>query len=321
MGPVEARRDTRSIDTPTPSDLALLRAGVPSPYNFAMREWVSINGVLTAADEARVSAFDSGFLQGIGLFETMRAYQGRVFRMQQHIDRLIRSARKLGWGILPDGDQLTAAVEQVIGATEIDEARVRLTVTTGSLRASAEDVALTIVASASAGARYPDECYTKGVTAIISPYRQTAAEPTTGHKTTSYFNRLAALREAHAVGAFEALWLTPENRVAEGCISSLFLVIDEELVTPPLETPVLPGITRAAVLELAVAEGIPAREETLTLEDLRNCDEAFLASSLMEIVPVVRVGRDAIGNEKIGDTTRALGAAFHNLVGSELGLE
>ncbi len=303
--------------------LAVLRAGVRSPYNFPMREWVSINGVLMAADEAKISAFDSGFLQGIGLFETMRAYQGRVFRLEQHIDRLIQSARKLGWGVLPDDEQLATAIEQVIGAAESNDARVRLTVTTGSLRATAgePDVGLTVVASAAPGARYPDECYTKGVTILLSPYRQPVAEPTAGHKTTSYFNRLAALREAHAAGAFEALWLTAEGRLAEGCISSLFLVIDEELVTPPLDTPILPGITRAAVLELAVAEGIPAREEPLTLEDLRNCDEAFLTSSLMELVPVVRVGRDAIGNEKIGDTTRTLGEAFHNLVGTELGLD
>lgn len=273
------------------------------------------------ADEARVSVFDSGFMQGVGLFETMRAYRGRVFRLSQHIERLLNSARKLGWGLLPDADALSTAVLEVAAAVETDDARVRLTVSTGSLRATTLDtVALTVVASAAPGGRYPDECYTKGVTAIVSPYRQIAAEPTAGHKTTSYFNRLAALREAHAAGAFEALWLTPQGRLAEGCISSLFLVIDDELVTPPLDTPVLPGITRAAVLELASAARVTAREEPLTLEDLRQCDEAFLTNSLMEIVPMVRVGRDPIANEKIGESTRTLGEALHKLIGRELEL-
>ena len=280
-----------------------------------MREWVSLNGRLLPADQAQISVFDSGLMQGIGLFETMRAYAGRVFRLERHLDRLRDSARQLGWSVVPDEDDLRANVEQVVGAVEHEDARVRLTVTTGTLRPTEqEQPELTVIASASAGAAYPPECYTKGVTVLVSEYRQSDRDPTAGHKTTSYFGRLASLREAHARGAFEALWLTHDERLAEGAISSLFVVRNEQLLTPPLTTPVLPGVTRAAAIELAVELGIPTRERDLKLEDLLQADEAFLTNSLMELVPVVRVGREPIGSEKPGETTGQLYDAYRNLV-------
>lgn len=283
-----------------------------------MREWVSLNGQLMPADRAHVSVFDAGLMQGIGLFETMRAYRGHVFRLEQHLYRLANSARKLGWTILPDADDLRDNVEQVVGATEAEDARVRLTVTTGSLHsAETERPELTVIASATPGAKYPEECYTKGVTVLVSDYRQSRHDPLAGHKTISYFARLASLREAHARGAFEALWLSDEGHVAEGAISSIFAVRGERLLTPPLDTPVLPGITRAAVIELAVDLGIPVREEELRIEDLLSADEAFLTNSLMELVPVVRVGREAIGGEKPGDTARQLDEAYGRLVERE----
>lgn len=285
-----------------------------------MREWVSINGKLHPADQAFVSAFDSGFMQGIGLFTTMRAYGGRVFRLDKHLDRLVQSAKALGWTIVPEIETLDAAVDQVVSATEQSDARVRLTVTTGSLRAGQEEAGgLTIVANASPGVRYPTELYQKGVTVIVSRYRQHALDPTAGHKTTSYFARLASLREAHAAGAFESIWLNLDAHIAEGAISSIFAVEDGVLLTPPLDTPILPGITRAAVLELAAAERIPVREQSLKLDELLHADEVFLTGSMIEILPVVRVHREPIGNEKPGDVTRQLYEAFGRLVSRECG--
>ncbi len=283
-----------------------------------MREWVSLNGRLMPADRAQVSVFDSGLMQGIGLFETMRGYGGRVFRLQRHLDRLAHSARELGWSVLPDPDELRENVEQVVGATEHQDTRVRLTVTTGTLRPTEQETPeLTVIASASAGATYPTECYTKGVTVLVSDYRQGPHDPTAGHKTTSYFARLASLRAAHARGAFETLWFTYDDQLAEGAISSIFLVQSERLLTPPLDTPVLPGITRATVIELAVELGIPVREQALVLKDLLEADEVFLTNSLMELIPVVRVGREPIGAEKPGETTAQLYRAYRGLVERE----
>lgn len=283
-----------------------------------MREWVSLNGCLMPAERAQISVFDSGLMQGIGLFETMRAYNGRVFRLYRHLDRLLNSSRKLGWSMLPDTDSLRENVEQVVGATEQEDSRVRLTVTTGTLRPNdRETPELTVVATASAGAKYPDECYTQGVTLLVPGYRQGGDDPVAGHKTTAYFSRLASLREAHASGAFEALWLTYDNHVAEGAISNVFAVQGERVLTPPPETPVLPGITRATVIELAIALDIPVREQALTLQELVEADEVFLTNSLMEVVPVVRIGREPIGSEKPGETTAQLYQAYGELVERE----
>ncbi len=287
-----------------------------------MRHWVSLNGTLMPAEEARISVFDAGFMQGIGLFETMRAYDGHVFRLQQHLDRLTSSARALGWTVLPEAEDLAENVRQVLLAAGSADTRVRLTVTTGSLHASAADTPeLTIVATATPGERYPDEHYAQGVTVVVSGCRQHASDPTVGHKTTSYFARLASLRAAHAQSAFEALWFTPADYLAEGAISSVFVVRNECLLTPPLDTPVLPGITRAAVIELAVELDIPVREKPLTLGDVMASEEVFLTNSMMEIVPVVHVGREPVGNENPGETTRKLAVAYGELIDRESGNE
>lgn len=283
-----------------------------------MPQWVSINGRLTTAEEAQVSVFDSGFMQGIGLFETMRVYNGRVLRLDRHLERLVASARALGWATLPDVEAMTADVRQVVEAAGAAEERVRLTVTTGTLRAGAGDeAALTVVATASPHERYPDDYYRKGVTVLLSNCRQGPGDPLAGHKTTSYFARLAALRAAHAQAAFEALWLTPEGNLAQGSISNLFIVKNDELLTPPAETPVMPGIARATVLELAVEQDIPTREAVVSVEDLREAEEVFLTSSMAELVPVVRLGRERIGAEKPGEITKDLAIAYGELIDRE----
>lgn len=287
-----------------------------------MREWVSLNGALMPAEEAQVSAFDSGFMQGIGLFETMRVYAGEVFRLERHLDRLANSARTLGWAVIPEPEQTREDVAQVVGMCAGADARLRLTVTTGSLRATAGDEPeLTIVASVSPGGEYPDECYTRGVTVVRSDWRQSRHDLTAGHKTTSYFARLASLRAAYARLAFEVLWLTDEGHVAEGAISSLFAVRNDVLITPPLDAPVLPGITRATVMELARAQGVTTEEGSLTIDEVQTADEVFLTNSMMEIVPVVRIAREPIGNEKPGELTRELAVAYSHLVARECGHE
>ena len=283
-----------------------------------MREWVSINGRLMAPEQAHVSVFDSGFTQGIGLFETMRAYHGRVFRLQQHLDRLRSSARRLGWSVLPDEEVLARAVEQAVSATEQADARVRLTVTTGTLRTDAPDTPqLTVVASAAPGARYPEELYQRGAAVVISNCRQNATDPTTGHKTTSYFNRISSLRAAYAEGGIEAIWLTPEECLAEGAISNIFLVKDNTLLTAPLDTPVLPGITRAAVIELADRQGFRVAEQPVPRQWIHEADEIFLTNALMELMPVVTVDRQPIGTGKPGHVTHQLAGAFGALVETE----
>ena len=126
------------------------------------QEVVCINGQIVPADQAGVSVFDAGFMQGVGLFETMRAYGGRVFRLERHLDRLANSARELGWTLIPDHEQMIDCVNAVMDQFAGQDARVRLTVTTGSLRAEAGAVRLTMVATASPGGKYADTFYEQG---------------------------------------------------------------------------------------------------------------------------------------------------------------
>ncbi|MBK8913314.1 MAG: aminotransferase class IV [Phycisphaerales bacterium] len=283
-----------------------------------MREWVSLNGRLMQPEQAQVSAFDAGLLQGVGLFETMRAYQGRVFRARPHLERLANSARTLGWSSIPDIGRMNDQLRQVVSATELSDARVRLTVTTGTLRQSEHETPdLTILATAATDGLYPPELYARGIGMTISRWRQNPFDPITGHKTVSYFSRLASLREAHAVGAMEALWLTIDNEVAEGAISNVFVVKEGALRTPATNLPVLPGVTRAAVLELAGILGIAAREERLQIEDVLEADELFVTNSMMELLPVIRLDSHAIGSGRPGEITRRLHEAYRECVRRE----
>jgi branched-subunit amino acid aminotransferase/4-amino-4-deoxychorismate lyase len=283
-----------------------------------MPYWACVNGELVGAADAQVSVFDAGFMQGIGLFETMRSYHGRIFRLDEHIERLRTSAQRLGWAVLPDAERLVNDLDRLMSVAQGDNLRVRLTVTTGSLRDTGGDAPdLTIVCTATDGGAYPDELYQSGGTVIVTDYNQNPRDPTTGHKTTSYFARLASLREAHAKQALEALWFTSDHLLAEGAISNIFLFLDEVLVTPPLDTPVLPGITRAAVLELAQRLNIPTEERPLTIDNLLDADEVLLTNSLMEVMPIVRIEREPVGSEKPGPVFAELREAYHLLVQDE----
>jgi branched-chain amino acid aminotransferase len=178
---------------------------------------------------------------------------------------------------------------------------------------------LTIVAGATLGGTYPGEWYERGATVVVSRYRQSRFDPTVGHKTTSYFARLAALREAHAAGALEALWLDDKGQVAEGAISSVFAVRGGRVHTPALDTPILPGITRAAVLELAAELQVAVEESALAVADLCAAEEVFLTNSMMEVMPVVRVGTERIGAGRPGELTRRLALAYAQWVREECG--
>lgn len=284
-------------------------------------EWVSLNGRILPASDARISVFDAGFMQGVGLFETMRAYGGRVFRAAAHIERLTNSAAALGWRTTFDNDAIARDLAQLLWHAGLREARVRLTVTSGSLRAPIDDergAQPTILISATPGGGYPEESYERGVSAVIGSYRQSRAEPLAGHKTTSYFARLAALRTAHQAGAAELLWRSDDGTIAEGSISNVFAMIDGRLVTPPLDCGILPGVTRGIVLELARALRIDATEARISVDALHSADEVMLTNSMMEILPVIALDGRAVGGGSVaGPVARRLLAAYRSLVREE----
>jgi len=285
---------------------------------------VYINGAFVPETEALIRVDDGGWLHGAGLFETMRAENGRVFRFDAHVRRLIRSAERVLRPIERSMLPTEGAIGELLERNRLHTARVRMTATAGSVRgdpSATEFPPLSVCVSALPLTAYPTESYERGVQAVICDYRVSPSDPVAGHKTTSYLPRLLGLRRAQMVGAAEAIWFTTQNHLAEGCISNVFVVSDGVLRTAPLETPVLAGIARAVVFELARANGIKAREEVLTINDLLDAQEVLLTNSIMQVMPVVRVEKRDIGDGHVGPMAKRLLLHYRELVQKESDLQ
>ena len=278
---------------------------------------VHLNGQLVDAESASVSVFDTGFLHGGSTFTTMLAHNGVVFRLADHLSRLLETVDLLGIRATATAESLTRAVEEVLAANGLAEARMRMTLSPGSTKS---DEPTTLV-TAEPLPEYPAEWYERGVAVVISSFRQSMADPTFGYKTGCYFPRVLARQEAQRKGAEEALWFTPDNRLAEACFCNVFLVRDGAVATPPRDTPVLPGVVRQTVMELCETLDIECVDQSaLTIHDVLAADEVFLTSSTMGVRPVVRIERHVVGEEKPGDITRQLMAAYRRILDDECGL-
>jgi len=279
-----------------------------------MSEKVFLNGKLVDAGKASVSVSDSGLLYGAGLFETMRTRAGKVFALKDHLDRLFFSAKTLSIDIGCDKEYITAAIYEVLRANDLKDARMRLTVTGGAMSQPGEERKPTLLITAAKLAAYPPEYYRKGVMVLLCPYRQNPNDPTCGHKVTSYFPRMMGLKFAHEKGAAEALWFTTDNRLAEGCISNVFLVKDSVLYTPPISTPVLAGVARKAVCRIALDNSIELVEKDLYINDLLGADEILLTNAIMQVMPVNGVEKHTVGEGKVGPMAKKLKKSYDKMV-------
>ena len=292
-----------------------------------MEELVYLNGSLIPRSKAKVSAFDHGFLYGYGLFETMRAYNGKVFLLGRHLKRLFESAELLGLDGALAGIDLERACFDVLKGNNLKDARMRLTVTRGDAGAfpgMRQDAAASVLITATAYTPLPAEAYEKGYKALISSFRRDSGSLLSGLKSTGYLLSVLAKKEAVDAGMDEALLLNERGFIAEGSISNVFFVAHGELFTPPAESGILPGITREAVLELATGSKIRAAEADIRAEDLSRFDEAFLTNSVLEIMPLVAVRDKAgktvsFGSGKPGEITKRLISAYREMVARETG--
>ncbi len=291
-----------------------------------MQVW--LNGQMVDAAAASVSVEDAGLQHGVGLFETMAARHGRVFRLDDHLARMTASGQALGLALPPASD-LRHAVEQTLAANHLDRARLRLTVTPGSvslLRGEHPAPAPTVLVIATPPIEYDPAYFDKGVTVIVAGPLANPFDPMQGHKTLAYWGRLRSLREAAAAGAAEAIWLSVTNHLAEGAVSNVMLVKDGTLLTPiahgeevegAIPAPVIPGITRAAVIQLAEAAAIPVKRRMLAIADLLDADEVFLTNSSWNILPVTRVEKRSISSGQVGPITRTLTEKLDALIDAE----
>ena len=281
-----------------------------------MAEKVFLNDKLIDAGTACISVSDSGFLYGVGLFETMRSHNGVVFALADHLDRLSFSAGRLSIDNPYDAKDLIEAVYEVLRANRLTDARVRLTLTSGPM-AESQQRQSTLLITATAFRPYPPEYYKNGVLVVLCPFRQNPADPMCGHKTTSYFSRMIALSDAHQKRAAEALWFTVDNRLAEGCVSNVFLVKDSVLYTPPIETPVLAGVARKAVCQLALKESIKLIEKDLSIDDVLGAEEIFLTNVIMQVMPITKVEKHTVGDGRVGPMAKDLKKKFEKLIETE----
>jgi len=280
-------------------------------------EIIYFNGHLVPRVEAKLSPFDHGFLYGYGLFETMRAYEGHIFRLDRHLTRLRCSAESLGLRSMLDAFDLENACVETLQANKLKDARLRLTITAGEgdmtpdLNTCSN---LTVLVAAKHFVPLPPERYEQGFKAALSFLRRDSQSPLSRLKCTCYVSNILARMEAKAAGCDEAIMLNELDYVAEGSTANIFLVSEGELSTPSLESGILPGITREAVLEIARDLNIKTVERQVELGELSRAEEAFVTNSIIEIMPLTWFNGEPIGTGKPGKLTRNLMAAYKKLV-------
>jgi branched-chain amino acid aminotransferase len=276
-----------------------------------------MNGKLVDKSEAKVSVYDHGLLYGDGVFEGIRVYHGKVFRLKEHIDRLYDSARAIWLEIPMTREDMTRAVEETVKANEKKDGYIRLVVTRGPGTLGldprkCEPQVFIIVDDISL---YPRELYENGLEIITAAtIRNHPAALNPRIKSLNYLNNILAKIEAIRGGCLEALMLNPEGKVAECTGDNVFVVKHGTIRTPPLDAGILEGVTRNAVIELARKAGYTVREEALTRHDVFTADELFLTGTAAEIIPVVKCDGRPIGGGKPGPVTKKLRELFQQLV-------
>lgn len=280
---------------------------------------VWVDGRRQPSEGPHVSARDRGFTLADGVFETMKARNGKAFRLERHLTRLEGALRTL---VIPVPAELREWVDAALHAAPPGDAAVRLTVTrgvaAGGVAAPAEPTP-TVVVTVSPPPVFGSAIYEAGLTARIASGRRNEFSATAGLKTLAYTDAVLAMIEARNAGADDVLFLDTSGHCSEASASNLFAVIGGRLVTPPTSCAALPGITRAAVLELAAGLGVAADERPFDLSELGASSEAFLSSSLRGLAPLVRIDGNALGAGTPGPLTARMRAAYAALVARECG--
>ena len=279
-----------------------------------MAFFASVNGEIAPAGESRVSVLDNGFTFGDGVYETLRTYGGRPFHLDRHLARLRASADMLGIAIPARDEALAADLDRLLEAAANPESYIRIIVTRGVGEISYRFDRVqgpTIVMAARALDPFPDAQYRDGIPVIISSLRRNspqALDP--AMKSCNLINNILAVREAQAKKAAEPLMLNERGDVAEGASANVFMVSGGALVTPPLRDGILPGVTRALVIERARELGIEVREQSIRVPTLLGADEAFITSTLTEVMPIATVDGTPIGTGRPGPVTTKLLDAY-----------
>lgn len=280
---------------------------------------IYIDGKLYDKEDAKISVYDHGLLYGDGVFEGIRSYAGKVFRLKEHLDRLWESAKAIWLEIPMTKEEMAKAVEDTLAVNGIKDGYIRLLVTrgVGTLGLDPNKCARpSIVIITDSIALYPKEYYEKGLSIITSSVpRVPPAALSPRIKSMNYLNNILAKIEGLQAGCVEALMLNHKGELAECTGDNIFLVRKGKLLTPGPDAGILEGITRNTIIELAIEMGMKVCEVPLTKFDAYVADEVFLTGSGAEVIPVIKIDGRLIGDGKPGPITNKLRERFHKLAG------
>ncbi|MEW5919543.1 MAG: branched-chain-amino-acid transaminase [Bacillota bacterium] len=283
---------------------------------------IYLDGVYLPREEARISVFDHGYLYGDGIFEGIRAYDGRVFKLMEHLERLYEGAHHIMLEIPLTPQEMEAATMETMRRNGLKDAYIRIVVSRG-----VGDLGLdprkcsraTVVIIADKISLFPQEYYEQGLAVITATTRQRCSDTMEPRvKSLNYLNNILVKIEAAQAGVMEAIMLSSQGFVVEGSGSNVFIVNKKgEIITPPTFLGILEGITRNTVIDLARAVGLPVKEEIFTRHDLYTARECFLTGTAAELIPVISIDRRAVGTGVPGPLTQKLMARFHEYVRRE----
>ena len=282
---------------------------------------IYIDGEMLDESEAKISVFDHGLLYGDGVFEGIRFYSGRIFRLQEHLVRLYESARAIALTIPMTIEEMAEATLKTVAVNGLRDGYIRLVVTrgVGTLGLDPDRYPKpSVIIIAATIALYPKERYEQGLTLITCATRRpTPASLSPRVKSLNYLNNIMAKIEAKQAGCEEAVMLNEQGYVAECTGDNIFVIKNGKVTTPPTHSGALDGITRHAVMELMAKLGIECREEVMTRHEIYTADEVFLTGTAAEVIPAVSLDRRDIGDGKPGPNTRRLVAEFTKMANSE----
>ncbi len=287
---------------------------------------VYLNGEFINEEDAQISIFDHGFLYGDGVFEGIRAYNGRIFALDEHVDRFYESAQSIQLELPLSRDEMKKAIIETVRRNNLTEAYIRPVASRGKgalgldPRNCPEPTVVIIVDSETS---HPEDSgkkpvNKKGIKVITSSLRRNGHDVMSPYiKSTNYLNNILAKQQANSVGVQDAVMLNQQGFVCELTGDNIFIVKNSRLITPPLSCGLLDGITRQTVLRVARALGLEVVEEPLTIHDLYTCEECFCTATRIEILPIVWIDGREIGSDSSGAVTGKIAEGFRELVSHE----
>ena len=284
-----------------------------------IKKVININGRVFSPEEAKISVFDRGFLFGDSIYEVARTYEGIPFLLQDHLDRLWKSASRLEMPLLYDQDQISAEVNKTLAELGVEESYFRIVITRGEGDISldpGEEIKNNLIIIAQEHLPYPTWWYEKGVHVVITNVIRVSKESVDPNvKSGNYLNNVMAFMQARREKAFDSIMLNSNGFVTQGTTSNIWIVKNNTIKTPPLQAGILEGITRKTLLQLAKTDDDLAIEQVnFTAEELINADECFMTSTMKEIVPITQVDNSPIGAGTVGQMTVKLHSLYSNFV-------